>query len=126
MPSIKQSIKKSKEKDKLVVEPDFKSKHNLLFEVALHFEPDFMNFRVGTCTGLYSWNDKQYIIVAVVNDQPSNGHLDDVFEWFENSCRRDKKDLVVAELMNERFAKHLITKRGFAILNKTDLIKKIK
>ncbi len=87
--------------------------------------PDFLNFRVGTCEGLYSWNDKQYIIVAIVNNQPSNGHLSDVFEWFENSCRRDKKDLVVAELMNERFAIHLITKRGFTVLNKTDLIKKI-
>lgn len=125
MPSIKQSIKRSKEKDRLVVELDFKSTHNLLFEVAPHFMPEFRNYRVGTCNGIYTWSDKAFIILAVVNDEKGNGHLDDVFEWFENSCRRDKRDLIVAELMNERFARYLITKRGFTILNKTDLIKKI-
>ena len=70
-------------------------------------------FRVGTCHGNYTWDKKSYIIITIINEQKGNGHLQDVFDWFENSCKRDGKTLKVAEIWNENFKKHLIEKRGF-------------
>lgn len=97
----------------LVLAKPFKSSHNLDFEIAEWHTPGYTRFRVGTCEGLWSCNKTHYILVSVVNNVPGNGHLDDVFEWFENSCKRDKKKFMIAELMNDRFKQHLVAKRGF-------------
>lgn len=111
-------------------EPEFKSTHGLAFEIKPYdpetdFDPDYTRFRVGTCTGAYGCTHRCYTILVVKNSAPGNGHLDDVFEWFENSCRRDKRDLVVLEVMNKRFKRHLIEKRGFSPFEKDHVIKKI-
>ena len=128
MPSIKEQIRRNIEKaDKLKKgEVGFKSTHNLLFETAPFYTPDAIRFRVGTCTGIYSYESTKYIIIGITNHEQGNGHLDDVFEWFENSCKRDKKNLMVAEIMNRRFRKHLIEKRGFTALDEDNVIKYIK
>lgn len=75
------------------------------------------HFRVGTCTGLWGSTDDSYYILAVENHKPGNGHLNDVFEWFEFSCKRDKKNLLVLEIINPDFYIHLISKRGFIALD---------
>jgi hypothetical protein len=62
-------------------------------------------------------------MLAVVNDNPGNGHLDDVFEWFEGSCRRDKKNFRILEIWNKAFREHLLTKRGFIAQGKDNAIK---
>lgn len=82
-----------------------------------------MEFQIGTCHGLWKCKNRQYQILAIDNDEPGNGHLDDVFEWFENSCKRDGYNLVIQELWNLGFKKHLIEKRGFKPLGKDNLIK---
>ena len=107
---------------------DFKSEHNLEFEVApfeYNLEPKFtwQRFRIGTCNGLWRPFDNCYEILAVVNDITGNGHLNDVFQWFENSCKRDNYNLKVLEFFNDKFRKHLIKNRGFIELNKNDIIK---
>jgi len=38
-------------------------------------------------------------------------------EWFENSCQRDNKNLLVVECLNKDFYRHLILKRGFVSLD---------
>lgn len=104
--------------------------HNLPFEAA-PWEPSFTNFfpqlvanimrikqpivafRVGTCEGIYTVRNGAYQIIAVQNSNPGNGHFDDVLQWFENSCKRDKKDLMFIEIMNPDFGRHLCLKRGF-------------
>lgn len=92
----------------------FKTTHDLPFEVATwYLSSDFKRFRIGTCEGLWRSTDDSYDILAVDNGEIGNGHLNDVFEWFEHSCRRDKKVLRVLECMNKRFETHLIEKRGF-------------
>ena len=91
----------------------FKSTHNLDFEVADWYDPTFQRFRVGTCEGLWGDDGKSYIIVDITNNSPGNGHLNDVFEIFENSCKRDGKSLKVVEIMNAGFMQHLINKRDF-------------
>lgn len=96
----------------------FKSKHNLKFEIADWITGDaleagFKAYRVGTVTGLWKATDFSYDILAFDNLVPGNGHLDDVFEWFEQSCKRDGKVLRILETMNYPFYQHLITKRGF-------------
>lgn len=128
MPSVKEMIKRSVEKtNKLkIINMNFKSTHNLIFEVAPHFSEDTFNFRVGTCTGVYSFNADNYIIIWIGNTENGNGHLQDVFDWFENSCKRDKKNLMVVELMNKRFMRHLIEKRGFVAIDDNNVIKKFK
>jgi len=70
-------------------------------------------FRIGTCEGLWQATATSYIIIAITNSNNGNGHLTDVFEWFENSCKRDGKTLRVVEIMNSGFMAHLINKRGF-------------
>lgn len=99
--------------------------HKLDFEVApWHHNDAFKKFRVGTCEGLYICTPDLIGIVAVENTHSGNGHLNDVFEWFEFSCIQNKIPLMVLEIMNERFGKHLIEKRGFTPIEGTsDLIK---
>jgi hypothetical protein len=98
--------------------------HNLDFlQSTQPYMEDFFGFKIGTCHGLYRSTEVAYEILAIVNDQPGNGHLEDVFEYFERSCRRDHKALRVLEIWNERFKKHLISKRGFRADGRDDVIK---
>lgn len=94
----------------------FKSTHSLPFLMAnwdVGLGENMFKFKIGTCEGLYQATKESYIIIAILNNKSGNGHLEDVFEWFENSCIRDGKTLKVVELLNKRFEKHLIEKRGF-------------
>jgi len=109
----------------------FITKHRLDFEVA-DWEPlpgfmpatNFMRFRVGTCEGLWACTSTSYDILAIDNKAPGNGHFEDVLQWFESSCMRDKKDLKILEIMNKPFMKHLIKKRGFKKLGNNNVIMK--
>ena len=107
---------------------DFESEHKLSFEARKWWvSPDKQEFRVGTCEGVFYNDDKNYIILAIVNSFPGNGHFNDVLQWFENSCKRDNKNLVFECILNEEFKKHLI-KIGFinCIEYEDSLIKIIK
>jgi hypothetical protein len=105
--------------------------HRLDFEAA-PWEPipgfpaakDFNRFRIGTCEGLWQSTENSYEILAITNSIPGNGHFEDVLQWFEHSCKRDRKHLKILEIMNMRFRKHLITKRGFRPVGMSDVIKK--
>jgi len=84
--------------------------HNLAFEVAPYernIDPntDWQRFRVGTCDGIWGCTEQ------------------DVFEWFETSCRRDGKSFKILEIANDRFKKHLIEKQGFINNYKDDVEK---
>ncbi len=88
---------------------EFKTTNNLNFE------------------GCWKCEGASYKILAVINNSPGNGHLTDVLEWFERSCRRDKKSLMICEFfLNKGFKKHLIEKRGFENYGVDDVIKKFK
>jgi len=102
-----------------------KTKHNLPFESCdWPRDPNIKMFRVGTCEGQWFSTDMAYCIISVKNDKPGNGHLEDVFEWFESSCKRDGKALMILEFFNPQFKEHCITKRGFvAIKGTNDVIK---
>lgn len=82
------------------------------------FRGDGNLFKVGTCRGQWGNTNDSYYILSVINEVKGNGHLDDVFEWFEYSCKRDGKNLLILECFNKRFYEHLITKRGFIPLDK--------
>lgn len=99
--------------------------HNLDFEACpWPRNPAIQLFRIGTVEGQWIATDVSYCIISFINNKPGNGHLDDVFEWFEYSCRRDGRALMLMEFMNERFKKHCIEKRGFEPIHNThDLIK---
>jgi len=111
----------------------FKSKHNLLFESrpwkssGWPLPGEFFQFRVGTIHGLWQSTEHSYDILAIDNDQPGNGHFEDVMQYFVRSCQRDHKDLRFLEVMNDRFKKHLINVRGFKKESKTNnVIKRYK
>jgi hypothetical protein len=88
--------------------------HNLDFLARpWHRDESLVDFKVGTCNGLYYCDKKSFIILSIVNSIPSNGHFEDVLQWFEFSCKRENKTLKIIELMNGRFKTHLINKRGF-------------
>lgn len=104
------------------------TKHNLDFEACEWqcmgvIDSDFQKFRIGTCEGLWKATDESYEILAITNNQPGNGHLDDVLQWFEHSCKRDGKSLKILECWNKAFKMHLIRKRGFSAYRIDDVIK---
>lgn len=103
---------------------NYVSRNGLAFEVApWEFGEEYQRFRIGTVTGLWGSNDQAYLILALQNDNPGNGHLEDLFDWFYQSCRRDQKDLIIQEVWNAGLREHLIKKRGFKPKGKEDLIK---
>ena len=69
-------------------------------------------------------SEGSYDILAVNNQEPGNGHFEDVMEWFESSCRRDGYNLRILEVWNSEFKHHLMTKRGFENYEEDNLIKK--
>lgn len=106
---------------------EFQTKHKLDFEVApWAVDPNYQRFRIGTCNGLWGVTDDAYLLLAIKNNLPGNGHLEDVFEWFEHSCERDNKDFIIQEIWNSGFGKNLFSKRGFVHHGKDDAIKRIK
>lgn len=107
----------------------FQSTHKLEFETAVYkvqmdSDTTWMLYRIGTCHGLWCAEDKTYDILAIMNNKPGNGHFNDVLEWFEQSCIRDKYDLRVLECWNTQLKIHLMTKRGFYNYHDDNLIKK--
>lgn len=106
------------------------TEHNLDFEVApWHNGPmfdDWSLFRIGTVHGQWRYAAGQYEILSILNDKPGNNHLTDFFQWFEFACKRDGYNLLIREVMNERFKKHLIEKRGFTEYGADDAIKHFK
>ena len=123
----------------------FQTKHNLSFEIAewkifgwkakliqLIFLGKNYNlqgwllYRVGTVHGQWRSTEDALEILSFINNQPGNGHLEDVFEWFEMSCKRDNKNLIIRSFWNENFKNHCIKKREFLPLGSNDLIKLLK
>lgn len=92
--------------------------HKLEFEQREWFRnPEWWDFRVGTCNGIYRHNiDKESIeILAVVNEQKGNGHFKDVIEWFEFACRKQNLKLRFLETWNLRLAWNL-RKHGYKMV----------
>ena len=103
----------------------FVSTHKLDFLACQwHINPLMTCFKVGTCNGLFDSNKASYNLVAIINEKPNNGHFEDVLEWFEQSCRRDKKSLKVVAIQNQKFQEHLIQKRGFVYIGDDSVEKK--
>lgn len=103
------------------------TEHKLDFESAdWHRDPKAKRFRVGTCEGIYYVTKNSLDILAITNNSPGNGHLNDVFEWFEYSCREYKLKFRILEVWNLRFKKYLIEKRGFTPHGREHVIKEIK
>lgn len=101
--------------------------HALAFECRpWHIDDEWTDFRVGTCHGLYRAQGDAYEMLAIDNHEPHNGHFEDVMQWFEASCRRDGKALRFLEVVNERFGRHVVQKRGFIWENTDNLIKHFK
>ncbi len=74
-------------------------------------------FRIGTCTGQWGSAKGCFYILSVINHEEGNGHLEDVFEWFEFACKESKRNLLVLACFNERFYRHLLWHRGFIPLD---------
>lgn len=62
-------------------------------------------------------------IISIINNEKGNGHLEDVFEWFEYAARTQKLKLWIRAFMNDRFKKHCIEKRGFKASGDEDVVK---
>lgn len=102
----------------------FESTHKLDFmAVPWHRNGSMTAFKVGTCHGLYYTTDSDYVILSIINDSKGNGHFQDVLEWFENSCKRDKKNLGFMEIWNESLFTHLTKKKGFRAVSDKVVIK---
>lgn len=81
------------------------------------------HFRVGTVNGLWRDVDNAYEILCIQNNQPGNKHVEATFAHFFTSCKRDKRDFIVREVLNPGLANKL-AKMGFTALNEDDFIKR--
>lgn len=80
-------------------------------------------FRVGTVSGIYRDRDNAYEILAISNDAPGNKNVEAAFAHFFASCKRDKRDFIVRQVLNDVFAAKL-ARLGFTALNEDDYIKR--
>lgn len=93
----------------------FRSTHNLNFERLFNdsFECSVF-FRVGTCNGVYKINGNIVEISDIENSKKGNGHFEDVLEWMVERCKKSGMiGFAFVNIINQRFEKHLIEKRGF-------------
>jgi len=98
--------------------PDLITSHQLPFQVGKEKWFGHSVYRIGTCHGQWGDTWDSFYILSVMNDEPGNGHLQDVFEWFEFSCKKYGKNLLVLACWNKEFYQHLLVKRGFIALDK--------
>lgn len=103
------------------------STHKLDFELRPYNQQmiknkTYLEFRIGCIEGLYTCHNKCYEILALKSSNKGSGHMIDVLEWFEASCKRDKCSLKICEIMNKRLYEYLV-KKGFQKNGKRDLIK---
>lgn len=107
-----------------------KTRHKLPFLQAHNDITGVPQFMIGTCHGQFMWSfqGKQLVltIISIINNVPGNGHLNDVFQWFEYSAKRNNAVLRIVEFFNPRFKIHCIEKRGFKEDLEGNLYKKIK
>jgi len=106
----------------------FLSPSKLVFEISNWIKPECIRFRMGTITGLWGETPTTHDIIEIENSKPNNGHLQDVFNWFEGFCQKTNKDFRVTNITNQGFGKHLDEKRGFEVFSnghKTVAIKKM-
>lgn len=90
------------------------TKHSLEFFVAKDPEKSgWQYFKVGTITGKYRFMNDAIEISRIDNENPGNGHLDDMFEHFEHAVKDTPRVLRILNITNERFEQHLIGKRDF-------------
>jgi hypothetical protein len=115
-----------KAKNKKKIEKPFRSTHGLDFEDGgpFRFDDSFRYFRIGTVEGLYGVRDDAYLVLAIINKDPGNGFMIDFYQYFERSCRRDKKAFRIIEIINSRFMAHLIEKQGFTKIG-ADCVEKV-
>lgn len=83
------------------------------------------NYRVGTCVGLYRDAGDSYEILSIINNAPGNKHVEATFAHFYISCKRDKRDFVIREVMNPGLSAKLV-KMGFTCKTENDYIKRYK
>jgi hypothetical protein len=129
---LEEELKKEQEFDEDLENDNevFETEHKLPFLIAeyslnLDTKHKWICFKVGTCEGLWRCTYTSYEILAIKNKEKGNGHLNDVFQWFEMSSKRDNKTLKVKEVWNERFQNHL-QKRGFKRCSAFDFEKTFK
>lgn len=103
---------------------DFKTTNKLSFEINIsRFNDGSLEFIVGSCRGLFYIRLGKIQVNAVVNRNEGNGQVKDVFEWFEEACKRFNLELQLLNCWNTEFKNYLINKRGFVETEKDLLIK---
>lgn len=105
---------------------EIKTTHNLPFLQAgqWYVDPQYIHFKVGTVTGLYRFAENSIDILGITNEESGNGHVRDVFEWFEFSCKHQKKPfLKVLECWNVKL-REMCLKNGFTEVKDTDNLQK--
>ena len=92
-----------------------KTTHDLDFEACpWPRDKSIMLFKIGSCHGQYVFSDMGLEIISIINNTPGNGHLNDVFEWFEYAAKAQGLKLIIREFFNARFKMHCILKRGYS------------
>jgi hypothetical protein len=83
-------------------------------------------FICGTVDGIFTVEKERVVMIGIGNMQPGNGHITDVFQWFERACRELKKNFWIVEIINEGFYRHLVEKHCFQIVTNKQVIKRFR
>lgn len=81
------------------------------------------NFTVGTCSGTLSKSKNELVVYSIINKNPGNGDLIPTLNWLFDMCIDDERNLIIMDVFNERFKKHLMFKYGFFQLANKHLFK---
>lgn len=104
----------------------FKSTHALKFRSAAHLiggvDTGMNKFEIGTVHGLWNASTLSIDIFACINNEPGNGHLDDVFEWFFAIAKEKGLPVRVTNVSSPTFREQLIEKWKFIPTNDRDTL----
>lgn len=94
--------------------PKFRSTHGLKFKTMPHIIAGAFTgaerFEIGTVHGIWNVSTFSVDVFACINDEPGNGHMDDVFEWFFSIATERGLPVRVTNVSSEDFRQQLIDK----------------
>lgn len=80
-------------------------------------------FICGTVDGIFTVERDRIVMIGIGNMDPGNGHVVDVFQWFDRAAKELKKDFWVVEIINAGFHRCLVERHGFQIATNKSVYK---
>lgn len=98
-----------------------KYRFNKLWDEDHPINPSYRQFHCANIDGLWELDESTIIIVAIQNKKPHDGSFQTFMKQVYKKCSKEQKHLFFAEILNDRFKEHLISKHGFTFIEKMNV-----